>query len=58
MEDKIIKIEEEIGVVTLNLVDGSKTPIKAKTTYTHWQSGRKDCHVSMEKPLSMSGITK
>ena len=56
MEDKIIKIEEETGMMSLNLIDGSKMPVKSKTIYTYWQSGRQDCAVEIERPLEMSGL--
>ena len=59
MEDKIIKIEEELGVMQLNLTDGRKIPVNAKTIYTYYESGRKDCTIQVEKPLELgSGVLK
>lgn len=55
MEDKVINIEEEIEDVVLNLKTGEKIPAKAKTTYTYYESGRKDCKIEIEKPISLLG---
>jgi hypothetical protein len=51
MEDKIFNVTEEHGVLTVTLKDGTKIPVKAKTVYTHWESGRKDCAITIEEPL-------
>ena len=48
MEDKIIKIEEQSHTVTVNTKDGMKTVCPAKTTYTFYESGRKDCCVNID----------
>ena len=56
--EKVIKIEEEIGEVTLNTKSGKQIKTNAKTTYTIYDSGRKDCHVEILEPLSMFGDTK
>lgn len=52
MEDKIIRIEEETGLTTVELTNGKKVPCQSKTIYTHYESGRKDCTVVIDpKPL-------
>lgn len=51
MEDKIIKTEEEFSIMKVVMQDGTIFPINAKTTYTIWDSGRKDCAIELEKPL-------
>lgn len=51
MADKIVKTTEERGVMTVTLKTGQKIPVKAKTVYTHWESGRKDCAITIEEPL-------
>lgn len=53
--DPIINVTVEEGMVTLNMKNGDRIPAKAKTTYTHYKSGRKDCNVEIEKPLSLGG---
>ena len=55
MEDKIIKVEEELAEATINLKTGEKVPVRTKTIYTHYESGKKDCKIIMEKPISLSG---
>lgn len=53
MEDKIIKVEEEIGIMHLDLTNGQRIPVNAKTIYTYYESGRKDCTIQVEKPLDL-----
>jgi len=52
MKDEVSHLTEEIGVMHVVLKDGSRVPVKAKTVYTHWTSGRKDCDVQIEKPIA------
>jgi hypothetical protein len=52
MEDKVKNTTEEHGVMTVTLKNGQKIPVKAKTVYTHWESGRKDCAIIIEEPLN------
>ena len=52
MEDKIIKTSDVVSNMTVILKDGTKIPVKAKTTETFWESGRKDCHVEILEPLN------
>jgi len=55
MEDKIIKTEEENNIIHLNLKNGNRVPIKAKTIYTHYESGRKDCTIQLQEPIDING---
>lgn len=55
MLDKIVKIEKEQSQVIITLPNGDKLPTDAITTYTHYESGRKDCDVSVIKPVGMGG---
>ena len=54
MEDKIIKVEEELSTMSVNLKNGTKIPVKAKTINTYWTSGRKDCDIQILEPLNSS----
>jgi len=54
MDDKIIKVEEELSTMNVNLKDGTKIPVKAKTINTYWSSGRKDCKIQILEPLNSS----
>ena len=56
--DKVIKVEEEFEEVTLNLKSGKKVNTQAKTIYTYFESGRKDCRVEILKPLDLFGDSK
>ena len=53
--DKIIKVEEELGMAIINMKDGRKIPANVRTINTYWESGRKDCTVEIEKPLNLYG---
>jgi hypothetical protein len=53
MEDKIINVSEEISDMTVTLKSGKKVPVKGKTIYTSWISGRKDCKIVILQPLSI-----
>lgn len=61
MEDKIINTTEEISKMDVDLTHPiTKQVIKtikvdAKTTYTHYESGRKDCAIVLIKPLGIGG---
>ena len=55
MEDKIINTSEEFGEMTVTLKNGKAEKIKAKTVYTHWESGRKDCAITLIEPISATG---
>lgn len=52
MEDKILDIKDEMGTAIVNLRNGKSIPVEIKTTYTIYQSGRKDCNVHIIKPIS------
>lgn len=54
MEDKVIKTEEELSVMHVNLKTGEKVPVNAKTIYTYYESGRKDCKIELEKPIDLN----
>ena len=54
MKDTIVKITEEYGNMFITLKDGKKIPVKAITKYTYWKSGRKDCSINIEEPLTTS----
>jgi len=54
MEDKIMNITKEEGTVVAILKNGDKIPVKAITTYTHWESGRKDCNINIIEPINGS----
>ena len=54
MEDKVIRTEEELSIMHLNMVDGQRVPIHAKTIYTHYESGRKDCTIQLEHPIDLN----
>lgn len=56
--DKVIKTEEELGTVQLNLKNGKSIKVPAKTIYTIWESGRKDCTVQIQKPIDVFGDNK
>jgi len=56
--EKVIKVDEKLGEATLNLVSGQKKIVKTKTTYTYYDSGRKDCHVDILKSLDLLGESK
>lgn len=53
--DKIIDIKEEMGEVTLNMKSGNKIKTLAKTIYTLYESGRKDCKLEIQKPIDLFG---
>jgi hypothetical protein len=46
-QDELLKVEEELGEAQATLMNGSKVPVKIKTIYTYWKSGRKDCHIDV-----------
>lgn len=48
MEDKIIKEENEFGEVEIQFKNGITKKVLSKTTYIHYESGRKDCKVEVE----------
>ncbi len=50
-QDKVVKVTEELGQANLILKDGKHIPVATKTIYTHYESGRKDCTVMVERPL-------
>lgn len=52
MNDKIINTTEEHNNMSVNLKDCTKKTVKAKTVYTHWESGRKDCTIQILDPLN------
>ena len=54
MEDKIIKTTEEMGHMTVNFKNGEVQKVLAKTVYTHWESGRKDCAIHILGPVDTS----
>lgn len=54
MDDKILSVTNEVGNMTIVLKDGKRIPVKAKTSYVTWTSGRKDCNVSIEEPIDSS----
>lgn len=54
--DKVVNIKEEIGEVTITLKDGRKFITPAKTIYTEYESGRKDCTVQIQKPMDLGGV--
>jgi len=58
MEDKIIKVEEELSTMCLNLKNGTKIPVKAKTINTYWTSGRKDCEIQILEPINSVAKTE
>lgn len=55
---KVKYIEEEMGEITLNLKNGTKTKMASKTIYTHYDDGTNDCKIIIEKPLRISGIAE
>lgn len=56
--DKVINVSEEIGEGFINTKSGKRIPVKTKTIYTTYESGRKDCNVEIEKPLNLFGDSK
>lgn len=52
MPDNITGTTEEHGEMEVTLQNGRKVKVKAKTTYTNWQSGRKDCAITIEEPIN------
>lgn len=56
MEDKIIKVEKELGQANIKLITGEIIPAKTLTIYTYYESGRKDCNVEIERPINISGL--
>ena len=58
MEDKIIKVEEELSTMSVNLKNGTKIPVKAKTINTYWTSGRKDCEIQILEPINSVAKTE
>ena len=54
MEDKIIKITEDQGEMTVTLKNGIKSKVLAKTIDTYWESGRKDCKIIILHPIDLS----
>lgn len=56
MEDKVTKVTEEEGIMTVNLKNGVSQKVLAKTIYTFWKSGRKDCAIQIAEPLIGSAI--
>lgn len=52
-EDKIIKVETIEKDMSVTLTNGNILPTKGKIINTYYESGRKDCQVIVDKPLSM-----
>lgn len=55
MEDEIVNVTEEVNDVVVDY-KGKKFPTKAKTIYTYYKSGRKDCAVIVETPIELGGV--
>lgn len=56
MEEKVIDIKEEFGtMIVTDPKTGTQYPVNAKTVYTSYDSGRKDCAITLEKPIGMGG---
>lgn len=53
IEDKVTHTTEEIGKAKVQTPTGEVVVVNSKTTYVHYESGRKDCHVLLEKPAGM-----
>lgn len=51
MEDKVKEVIEEFGEGVITFKNGQKSVVPTKTTYTIWDSGRKDCNVQIQKPI-------
>lgn len=56
--DKVTNIKEEIGEVTITLRNGTKIVTPAKTIYTEYESGRKDCTVQIQRPFELGGVAE
>jgi hypothetical protein len=52
MPDNITETTEEHGEMEVKIKDGRTVKVKATTKYTHWQSGRKDCAITIEEPIN------
>ena len=57
-EDKVLNVVVTDSQMHVVLKDGTRCPVKAKTTETFYESGRKDCHIVLEKPLALMGEQK
>jgi hypothetical protein len=57
-EDKVVNVVVTDSQMAVILKDGTRCPVKAKTTETFYESGRKDCHIVLEKPLALLGEQK
>lgn len=61
MEDKITHTSKEFSKMPVDLKDPVTQEVvktilvDAETTYTHYESGRKDCAIVLQKPLDMGG---
>lgn len=56
--EKIVETKTFVQDMFINMPDGTKVPTKGKVTETYYESGRKDTHVEVEKPLAAFGQTK
>jgi hypothetical protein len=54
-EDKIISTNTYKKEMFVLLPDGKKVPTMGTVTETSWESGRKDIHVVVDKPLALIG---
>lgn len=52
MDDKITHVSTESGKMKVTMKNGEQCDVLAKTIYTHYQSGRKDCHIQIEDVIN------
>ena len=51
-EDKVILVNVTDKTMTMTLKDGQQIPVGAKVIETHYESGRKDCHIQLGNTIN------